>query len=101
MNKAYKRTGPLFEKPFKRIEVKEESYFSQLISYIHRNPEHHGLVNDFKVYPHSSYWSLLVNQPTKLEKQEVLDWFGGSKQYEKFHEMQLDTKKIQALLIEP
>jgi hypothetical protein len=37
--KSLKRTGSLFEKPFHKIEVKNEAYFSALIAYIHFNPK--------------------------------------------------------------
>ena len=85
MNAMYNRTGALFETPFKRIEVKEESYFSALIAYIHRNPEKHGLVKNFKSYPYSSYQAHLQEAPTFLSRQAVLDWFGGKEQYQAFH----------------
>ncbi|WP_339813798.1 hypothetical protein [uncultured Imperialibacter sp.] len=85
VNSVYNRTGGLFETPFKRIEVKEESYFSTLIAYIHRNPEKHGLVKDFRSYPYSSYQAHLQDAPTFLSSQAVLDWFGGKEQYQAFH----------------
>lgn len=88
VNKMYDRTGPLFEKPFKRIQVTNDSYFSALITYIHRNPEKHGIVHDFRKYAHSSYHTHLGNGETKLERSEVLEWFGDEKSYSKFHESQ-------------
>lgn len=88
-NNEMRRTGGLFESPFRRIEVNEENYFSQLIVYIHHNPQKHGIVNDFKNYPHSSYSTHLSDRDTYLEREEVLDWFGGREQYEKFHEIEI------------
>ena len=86
MNKVYGRSGALFETPFKRIEVQNEAYFSKLVSYIHQNPQKHGIIADFKDYPHSSYWShLSTTKQSKLERTDVLDWFGGDKQYQYFH----------------
>ena len=73
MNEMYDRTGAMFESPFKRIEVKEESYFSALISYIHKNPETHGLINDFRDYVHSSYHAHLLDKTTKLNRSQVLE----------------------------
>jgi len=88
INKGYERTGGLFEEPFHRIEVAEDSYFTRLIFYIHYNPQKHGIVNDFKEYPYSSYSSHISQKHTKLQKTEVLNWFGGKEQYEKFHQSQ-------------
>jgi REP element-mobilizing transposase RayT len=86
INKAHGRTGALFEEPFRRIEVKTESYFSLLVHYIHLNPQAHGFVDDFKDYPHSSYNSLVSEKETKLIRNEVLEWFGGRVNFTAFHE---------------
>lgn len=86
MNKVYDRSGSLFESPFKRIKVTNDSYYSRLVSYIHQNPQNHGIVEDFKDYPHSSYWShLSTSKNSKLERRDVLAWFGGENAYRDFH----------------
>jgi hypothetical protein len=69
----YNRSGALFEAPFKRIEVEEESYFTHLIAYIHSNPQKHKIVADFRDYLYSSYEAYLNNKSTKLQRTEVLD----------------------------
>ena len=88
INKAYKRTGGLFEEPFRRIPVYTDSYFSTMIWYIHYNPQKHRFVADFKEYPHSSYQIHLSDTPTRLERQAVLDWFGGKAGYIEYHKNQ-------------
>jgi REP element-mobilizing transposase RayT len=72
INKAYHRTGGLFENVFRRIPVNDELYFAHLVYYIHFNPQRHGLVPDFKDYPHSSYRTLLTYWQSKAEKDEQL-----------------------------
>jgi REP element-mobilizing transposase RayT len=94
------RTGKLFDYPFRRIEVKDEAYFSQLIYYIHHNPQRHGLVADFRDYPHSSYHSHLSTGKTKLQREAVIDWFGGSKSYEEFHNQDQYLQVIRDWIIE-
>jgi putative transposase len=37
-NRAYHRTGALFQRPFGRIEITSDAYFMQVVVYIHRNP---------------------------------------------------------------
>lgn len=87
INKRFNRTGSLFETPFKRIEVHEARYFMTLVAYIHQNPEKHGLINDFRNYPHSSFHGhLLSHKISKLRRKEVLDWFGGERAYQAFHD---------------
>jgi putative transposase len=77
INKAYRRTGSLFENPFGRIEVTSEEYFVHLITYIHQNPQKHGLVPDFRTWPYSSYHALLSTKPTRVKRDVVLTWFDG------------------------
>lgn len=90
VNKVYKRTGAIFETPFKRIEVKNDIYFTTLVSYIHQNPQKHGIIEDFREYQHSSYQTHLFQKPTKLSREEVLAWFGNEKMYVDFHNSILD-----------
>ncbi len=77
INKMYGRTGALFERPFRRIEVGDREYFKRLVTYIHRNPKHHRFVDDFREWPYSSYDVLHTTKPTKVQREIVLDWFGG------------------------
>lgn len=65
INKAYNRTGGLFQERFGRIEVTSAKYFATLVIYIHRNPQKHGFVKDFREYPYSSYATLLTAKPTR------------------------------------
>lgn len=90
INNTYGRTGGLFEEPFRRSEVVSEKYLTHLVIYIHCNPQKHSFVDDFKAYPHSSYNSLLSNEPTKLKREEVLDWFGSKENFVAFHEYEKD-----------
>jgi putative transposase len=87
INKAYHRTGSLFQERFGRKMVEKEKYLIHLVFYIHANVQNHGLVTDFRKYPHSSYVSMLSTQPTLLERSKVLAWFGGQKHFEEFHRL--------------
>ena len=55
INKAYHRSGHLFEGRYSRKIVQQDDYFFQLIIYIHQNPQKHGIVSDFRIWPFSSY----------------------------------------------
>ncbi len=100
INKAYNRTGSLFQKRFGRIEVTSDSYFLALINYIHRNPQKHGFVEDFRDYPYSSYHAMLSDKATRLKRDEVLAWFAGKEHFEQFHGMAADTKPIEYLVVD-
>jgi REP element-mobilizing transposase RayT len=100
INKTYQRTGSLFEERFGRIEVTSNAYFANLIFYIHFNPQKHGFVNDFRDWPWSSYATLNASTATKLNRVEVLNWFGSAARYEEFHRGMMDEKAVATLIDE-
>lgn len=100
MNKVYSRTGPLFENPFKRIEAPDESYFSALVAYIHKNPLKHKIEDDFMKYPYSSYLAHLNDSPTKLMREEVLSWFWGRDGIKAFHTEENNQQIDNSLVLE-
>ena len=85
INKAYGRTGSLFENKFGRKTITSEQYYQTLITYIHHNPQTHGIVDDFRDWQWSSYHAILAHQPTRIDKTTVLDWFGGRQAFEDKH----------------
>lgn len=91
-NKKYKRKGSLFTPNINRRKIESESYFTRCITYIHQNPSHHGFVKDFRDWKFSSWKSLVSVSPTKLERQAVMDWFGGIEGLIKDHEMEYDPE---------
>jgi len=84
-NKVFDRHGGLFQRKFKRKEIDTEGYLNAVIKYIHRNPQNHGLIKDFKKWKYSSYGTILSKSKTQLETDWVLDWFGGLEEFEKNH----------------
>ena len=85
-NKIHHRMGRLFIQPFKRIKVETEDYTRILINYIHRNPIHHGITKNFKDWKYSSYNACISDIETKIDRQQVLSYFGSIKAFIKFHE---------------
>jgi REP element-mobilizing transposase RayT len=98
-NKSYQRTGSLFEKPFRRKLVDSDRYFAALVAYIHRNPQKHGFVADFRAWPHTSYRAILSDKPTRLQRDAVLGWFSGKHGFEEFHLVEVDESAIGPLII--
>ena len=96
-NKAYHRTGALFQRPFGRIEVTSEGYLFRLVTYIHQNPQRHGLVADFREWPYSSYHTLLSEKATHLKREDVLEWFGGRDSLVAVHEQVFPENLIAVL----
>ena len=84
-NKEQGRVGTLFQTPFKRVLVSSDAYFTQLIYYIHSNPFHHNLADDFRNWKWSSYKRILLERPSNLKKEEVINWFGDKNMYLQYH----------------
>ena len=97
INKAYARTGSLFQERFGRIEVTSDRYFVTLVRYIHRNPQKHSLVTDFRDWPYSSYHAHLSGKPTRLKRDEVLAWFEGAERFAEAHQNRTREAEIAAL----
>jgi putative transposase len=95
-SRSPKRTGKLLEEPFERILVENDYYFSNLVHYIHFNPQKH----DFRDYPYSSYHSHLSKKNTLLKRNEVLDWFGNRSEYQLFHQQDMNEQEIGKWIIE-
>jgi putative transposase len=98
INKAYDRTGSLFTDRFKRIEVNSDSYFTQLIFYIHFNPQKHGFVADFREWLWSSYHALCSPGETRLQREEVLGFFGGEQGFLEIHSGKVNERAVAKLV---
>lgn len=84
-NEKYDRTGDLFEGRFRRIEIDSELYLAHSICYIHRNPIHHKITDTYEQYQFSSYNLALKSASTLLEKENLLQIFGSSKNFISAH----------------
>jgi REP element-mobilizing transposase RayT len=84
-NIAYNRKGRLFLYPFKRILVDDDDYFVCLMNYIHRNPVHHGLTEDYDQWKYSSYNAYLSERPTHVNRKEGLSYFDSLDEFILFH----------------
>ena len=84
-NKQHSRFGTLFQKPFKRVAVRSEQYLMQLIFYIHANPQRHEIIGDFRNWTWSSYQSILSDKKSRLQQKEIIELFGGRKNFVDYH----------------
>ncbi|MFY9151805.1 MAG: hypothetical protein WAO52_07325 [Prolixibacteraceae bacterium] len=94
INIQERRTGSLFQKPFKRLEVTSTKQLVNLVQYIHFNPQKHGITDDFRQYPWSSYDRIIRNKPSKLKKDEVLKWFRNKENYVNYHARIIDPDEL-------
>lgn len=100
INKQEIRYGSLIENPFKRIQIESNEYFTNLVVYIHTNPQLHGFVNDFSKYSWSSYNIILNNSHSFLQKSYVLDQFEDKENYRFCHLKKINLLAIEQLIFE-
>lgn len=84
------RKGAMFASPFRRINVANDWYFTQLIVYIHANVVKHNITTDFTAYQWSSYGVITgMHAPIiRIEKEALIQWFGNIHQLVDIHREQ-------------
>ncbi|MBC3758420.1 oxygen-dependent coproporphyrinogen oxidase [Hyunsoonleella sp. SJ7] len=97
-NKQQGRTGALFERPYKRIRIDDEDYLKNLIVYIHKNPENHGIVKNFENYRFTSFHDF-ANQgfPASSEQNYILDLFENIENFKFVHKTNPDLSGFENL----
>ena len=98
INSAYGRTGSLFQKPFGRVAVRSQAHLLRLVTYIHRNPEKHGFVDDFRQWPYSSYQAAISTSPTRVRREDLVEWFGGLEGLKESHQKDPEIHMISYLI---
>lgn len=86
INKAYNRTGSLFQEHLHRVELNTEEYFRDTIIYVHLNPLNHEIFMDYYNYLYSSYRLFFDNKPTFIRRNEILELFDGIDNFKYCHE---------------
>ncbi len=76
----------IFAPRYKHILVEDNAYLSSLIIYIHINPYHHQINNDWEHYKWSSYQRICNLAASKLEVNWVLNWFNGLEAFRNTHQ---------------
>ncbi|MFA5803446.1 MAG: hypothetical protein WC879_02275 [Melioribacteraceae bacterium] len=106
INKDVKRTGSLFQKRYKRLMVKDENYLQWLTYYIHKNPFHHGYVNDLSLWKYSSFNTIRDTIPSRdgisglVKVDDLISFFGNRKNFLEFHNQTKMSTDIEHLTLE-
>lgn len=95
-NRRHKRVGHLFQNRYKAILCEEDTYFLELVRYIHLNPLRAGLaesVSTLKLYPYSGHAYIFGRQKADwYNPDSVLSFFGSDEKgaRQKYLEFVLD-----------
>ncbi len=91
-NRRYNRKGSLFIPSMKDRKLETENDICKAIHYCHSNPVHHGFTKSIELWPYTSYNSILSDKPTKLERELVLEMFGGLNRFVEYHQQPIELK---------
>ena len=91
-NKVYNQMGSMFIPSMKTELIEDNSSFCKRVHYTHTNLVHHGFTKRMEDWPHSSYKMFFSKSPTKLEREYVLESFGGLDAFIKYHQQPIDLK---------
>ena len=93
INKQYDRVGPLFQGPFRAMQIASVDYLLQLARYIHLNPVAAGLVEKPEDWSFSSYRDTIgLRNGTLARPQIIIEQFGTADNYRRFVEEGRESK---------
>ncbi len=87
INKAYNRTGHLFEGRYRDKIIPNDEYLTHLCRYIHLNPVRDKLVNKLEDWEFSSYMNYIGKRELKfLNKDVIFNYFNKLESFIDFHD---------------
>lgn len=91
INKAYNRTGSLFQQHTKTKLLKNENYLLTAIAYIHQNPLRKALVNNIEDWEFSSFRDYAgLRKGTLVEKSLVMSRFNSIEEFKFFSKTKVE-----------
>jgi len=100
INKKFNRTGSLFESTFERKRITSDAYLKKVIFYIHNNPVNHGFTKHINLYPWSSYETIISDKPTKLKREDVIEFYQSKENFIEYHDLDQNLQEINTFIIE-
>jgi putative transposase len=90
-NRKNDRKGGLMQRPFGRKAVKDDGQLTWLLWYIHRNPMHHHITNQWETYPYSSYPHYFQESSEFVTTSYMLEYFGGLANLKAHHQQHAEA----------
>jgi putative transposase len=84
-NLLYDRLGTLFKRSFMRKSIESTEYLHKVISYVHHNPVRHDYALRPEEWKYSSYNTIVNKMPSFVDREGVLEIFGGMNNFLDYH----------------
>jgi hypothetical protein len=94
INAQTNASGPVFRGRYKAKLIENDSYFLQVLRYIHLNPVEAKLCNQFDTYEWSSIQDYLEHNNNIINCNEILSKFISTNDFMHYHERG-NTEKLQ------
>ncbi len=89
INKAYERTGSLFQEQYGKKVIDDEDVLCDVILYVHLNPVKHGFCEDIDEYKYSSFKAMISKASTNVKRDEVFSMFGDIDNFKYCHQCEV------------
>ena len=93
-HRAYSTRGNLYYQKIRRKEVLDEDYLFTLVGYIHMNPLKHRYVKTPEAWHFSSYNAYMGVGKTLVNREEVMNLFGGMENFSIYHDLKKAGKCV-------
>ena len=94
INKQQKRTGSLFQKPFRRRTIEDIHALKKQIGFIHYLPVQYGYASNFEQYNWSSFNQHVFQFKNQTTDNTIKQLFVSQKDYEQYHYLYKRLKSI-------
>ncbi len=99
-NRRRDRRGKLFRFKLKRVEVRRDAIFRDLVRYINLNPCRHGLTRNPAHFRYCSYNATVRSSRTMINRDELIGRFGGRNQLAEAFTEQPDEFHLKKYILE-
>ncbi|MEI7982764.1 MAG: hypothetical protein WCI71_14020 [Bacteroidota bacterium] len=99
-NKHNGKEGKVFRFKLKRIEIRRESYFFEMVRYINQNARKHGVAEEDSQYRFSSFRASLTPGPSIVCKEELAKYFCNGRNLAQNLSAEVDEKSIKMFMLE-
>jgi REP element-mobilizing transposase RayT len=84
-NNKYHHEGAVFRKRIKKVRVSTDGSIQRLLCYIHHNPIHHKLTEEYSHWNYSSYNDYFDNAKIIIAKKWMINWLGNKSIFNEIH----------------
>jgi len=99
-NRRNGKEGRLFQFKLKRIEIRKEPYFLEMVRYINQNARKHQAAEDFCNYRFSSFRATVTLNESMICKDELIRQFGGRENLVRNLGTEVVEKNVKMFLLE-